>query len=40
MMNAEKSYDVSDLVEESCRLRLGINDKEDGGKIPGMLLAS
>lgn len=31
---------MSDLVEESCRVRLGIKDREDGGNIPGILFAS
>lgn len=35
-----ETYDVSDLVDESWRVRLGINDREDGGNIPGMLFAS
>lgn len=35
-----ETYDVSDLVDESWRVRLGINEREDGGNIPGMLFAS
>lgn len=31
---------MSDLVEESCRVRLGIKDREDGGNIPGRLFTS
>lgn len=31
---------MSDLVDESWRVRLGINEREDGGNIPGMLFAS
>ena len=32
--------DVSDLVRELCRLRLGSKDNEDGGKTPCKLLVS
>lgn len=34
-----ETYDVSDLVDESWRVLLGI-EREEGGNIPGILFAS